>query len=229
MKIFIREKFILLLFLFCLAGYKGFSLRIDSTVVEKHSFSESEWKRITKDIDYSKEKSPAISKSSSYNLPVSSGAAKIILFVLVSALLILLLLRVFAGNIFLANKKIDDEDFTTELQSEDDIHLTDLEKAYNDAIAAGNFRLAIRISYLMTIRELSEQQLIKWKKEKTNREYIFEMMNNAAISHFREITNLFERIWYGEAELNETVFRVINPRFSSFIAEIKNQKGTASY
>ncbi len=227
-KLFYR-KFLLLQLLFCLMSSLSFGFIVDTATVMRHEFSEAEWKKITKNIDYSKEIGPSTDKAKGeFHLPAGSGAARTILFILVAALLIFLLARVFAGNIFITDKKIKGDGVSSASQQEEDIHVSDLEKICNDAIAAGNFRLAIRMYYLMSIRELSTHQLIKWKREKTNREYVYEMMNNPAINHFREITNLFERIWYGEAELNLKIFIIIHPRFSSFISEIKDQRMNGS-
>jgi hypothetical protein len=225
MKTWFSRRMILSGLLFCLAVVKTSGTQVDTSLVEKHAFSESRWEKATKDIDYSKETRAAPPKTiKGFHFPVSAGVAKIILFTLVISLLIFILVRVMAGNVFIMNKKIKEEDEFSEISPEENIHAADLEKLYNAALAAGNFRQAIRICYLVVIRELSSQQLIKWKKDKTNREYMLEMMNHSAQKHFREITFLFERIWYGEAEINEKNFQLISPRFNSFISVLKNHE-----
>ena len=230
MKVLFLRKFLLMQIFLCMFGSRSFAIVQDSAATEKHAFNEDRWKAITKDIDYSKEAAQKVTKMpGQFHFPINAGVAKIILFILVLSLLIFLLVRVFVGNLSSRNKKIKEDLISSELQPEENIHQADLEKACSAAIAEENFRLAIRLYYLMSIRELSVHQLIHWKREKTNREYLHEMMNHVAIRQFRDITWLFERIWYGEAELNDKNFQSIHPRFTSFIEEIKNQKaGTLS-
>ena len=43
-----------------------------------------------------------------------------------------------------------------------------------EALAAGNFSLAVRLYYLQVIKTLSEQNAIAWSREKTNRDYLHE-------------------------------------------------------
>lgn len=223
----LRRIFLLLLFL-CLGCFKSFSIQVDSMVVEKFPFSESLWEKTVKDIDYSKEKKFTTPKQDfkGFKSPISAGTAKIILFTIVIALLLFILFRVFAGNIFFINKKLKEETEFSETNPEEDIHESDLEKLYTKAIERSDFRQAIRIYYLMVLKELSLKELIRWKKDKTNNEYIFEMMNNAAHERFREITILFERVWYGEADMNEKMFQYVSLRFNSFITELKNSQET---
>ena len=122
----------------------------------------------------------------------------------------------------LGDKKINVKNTFTNVAPEDDIHHSNLEELYTQATAEGNFRLAVRYRYLIIIRELSNKQFIKWKKEKTNADYIFDMMNNAFQKPFREVTFLFEKIWYGKTELSEQNFMLVSTRFNEFMAEVKS-------
>ena len=209
----------------------AWAVEVSPDVPDKHSFSESEWKRITKDIDYSKDTAPAESKRKpprDFDFKMNPAIGKAIVFTIVFALLIFLLLRVMKGNILLGDKKINSENPFSNVGPEEDIHQSDLEKLYSEAMAAGNFRLAVRYCYLIIIRELSNKQLIIWKKEKTNTDYIFETMNNSFNKPFRENTFLFEKIWYGETELSEQNFLLVNTRFNEFISQVKNNNAAAT-
>jgi len=221
--VFFKE-FFLLPILICLFVFKSSGIQVDSIAPAKHSFDKTQWEKIKKDIDYSKETTQKqADRPNSFRIPISATAAKIILFSIVLGLLIFLLIKVFKGNILPGNKKISETGISVETVQEEDIHHADLEKLYYEACTNKNYRQAIRIYYLMIIRELLSQHFIRWKKEKTNHEYIFEMADHSFYSRFREITLLFERIWYGEVELDENNFHLINPRFHSLISELKRK------
>jgi hypothetical protein len=219
------KKGIFLFILFYFSIHTGaWCIDVDTSSVKEHAFDEAQWKKATKDIDYSKEAQPAPPKQfRGFHIPLSAGAAKIILFSIVIAALVFFLLRVLKGNFFTGDKKIKAADEFTVTDPEEDIHSGDLEKMYADALAKGNFRSAIRIRYLIVIRELSLQQMIHWKKEKTNQEYVFEMMNNIFYKHFKEVTLLFEKIWYGETDINEQSFQLINPQFHALVSALRNE------
>lgn len=107
---------------------------------------------------------------------------------------------------------------------EKDLNKSDLEKALEAALAANDYRTAIRIYYLMIVKELSNKQWIKWKQDKTNGEYLREMSLREEYHTFRELTINFEKVWYGDAIINEERFSSMRPSFDLFIQQIKRSK-----
>lgn len=91
------------------------------------------------------------------------------------------------------------------------IHETDLDRFLQEAKATGNWSLAVRIYFLQIIKILSEQSALEWSKEKTNRDYIREMRNHRLGAEFREVVRQYERIWYGNQELNAEEFARLEP------------------
>ena len=91
----------------------------------------------------------------------------ILVFVAVFAILILLLLRALGINVFPGKKKKDDLAVSIENFS-DAVSETELERWLREALERSDYRLAIRIYYLMVIKELSDRKWITWKKDKTN-------------------------------------------------------------
>lgn len=90
-----------------------------------------------------------------------------------------------------------------------------------DAIQEGNFALATRLYYLDTLKSLSKGKQIKWKKDKTNRDYLNEMQPSPLFDKFQYITHVFENIWYGNRSIDDPSFREIQPHFQSFISEVE--------
>jgi hypothetical protein len=103
---------------------------------------------------------------------------------------------------------------------DDYIHETDLDRFLREALAAGNFALAIRVYYLQTIKTLSEKKAIRWSREKTNRDYLTEMKAHPAQPLFRQITRRYERVWYGNQDLSASEFAQIEPDFKLFLGRI---------
>jgi hypothetical protein len=104
-------------------------------------------------------------------------------------------------------------DYTT---GSDDIHGISFEEAINQAIADGNYRLAIRLLYLQALKKLSDKSFIQWQINKTNSDYLGEVASKPWFSSFRMLTHSFEYTWYGEAQVSEDRFRDLRNQFQQF-------------
>ncbi|MEN7548615.1 DUF4129 domain-containing protein [Rapidithrix thailandica] len=98
---------------------------------------------------------------------------------------------------------------------EEDIHEMDLEEEIKKAIAEGNFRLAVRYSYLRILKILSEKELISWRIEKTNHEYEVEIRDDALRQEFEQATYIFESICYGNFDVNREQFVTAHTEFET--------------
>ncbi len=94
----------------------------------------------------------------------------------------------------------------------EDIHVIDFAGSIEQAIEARNFRLAVRLLYLQTLKRLTDADRIAWKPDKTNRQYVQEMKN----SDFEQLTTQFEYVWYGDFPVDERRFSVIREEFKRF-------------
>lgn len=120
-----------------------------------------------------------------------------------------------------ANRKLARDGVEITLENLDAyIHESDLDRFLREALAAGNFALAVRIYYLQTIKKLSERKAIRWSREKTNRDYLSEMKTHPRFAEFRALTRRFERVWYGNQTLAAPEFAQIEPEFKSFLGAI---------
>lgn len=108
-------------------------------------------------------------------------------------------------------------------QIEDNLHESDLERALRLALEAKDYRMAIRVYYLTVIKELSLRDWIKWKRDKTNGQYVREMMDKPEGTTFRQLTNAFEHTWYSDEEIVLKHYEVLSPQFQSFIGSLKKR------
>ena len=203
-----------------------------SPSVKENKFDREDWKKVTKDIDYTpkskkpKKKEPEKREneertrtSPSFGDPGPIG--QIIFYALAVIAILVILYYIFGKDLFRSNKKIAKKKTVTIENLEEEIHESDLDIFLREALKTNNYKLAIRIYYLMIIKELSIKNWIEWKKNKTNREYLFEMNQRKEYQRFFDITRNFERVWYGDLEIKENDYTNMSPAFQSFIDNIK--------
>lgn len=86
---------------------------------------------------------------------------------------------------------------------EDTIYGVDFPKGIDEALSRRDYREAIRLLYLQTLKQLSDAERIDWQLYKTPTQYIYEVRLPA----FRRMTNHFLRVRYGNFEATEELFR----------------------
>ena len=196
--------------------------------IEQRAFDDSAYAKATDGIEYpgetekkKKKKEKKTSSSFSFDWNNVGPVAKFALYAIVIAGLIFILVRVFYSSLFISNTKIENKPAYAAKNLEEKVMETDLEKLLKAALAEKAYRMAVRIYYLMVIKELAHKKMIKWKKDKTNHDYLSEMKNQNKYMRFRQLTRVFDYVWYGEIELTEDEFGEIKPEFTLFIDALK--------
>lgn len=106
---------------------------------------------------------------------------------------------------------------------EEYIHETDLDKFLHEALNAHQYAAAIRVYYLMVIKHLSEKEIIQWKREKTNQDYLRETASYEWNMELNELTYYYEKIWYGDVIPSEELFLQLETRFKNFMNTLKTR------
>jgi len=137
----------------------------------------------------------------------------VILFVIAGgAIYLLLKAEVLA---FLFPRKAQSVELTYENLAEN-IHEIDFDTAIDEAVGQRNFRLAVRLLYLKTIKQLTDAGRIAYKAEKTNRQYVYELANSPLQTDFERLTSQFEFVWYGDFPVDEAQFSALRTAFVAF-------------
>jgi Domain of unknown function (DUF4129) len=123
----------------------------------------------------------------------------------------------FLGGIF--GRKAQDDPLSYNRITEN-IHELDFNKLIDEAVENHNYRLAIRLYYLKTLKQLTDKQLIHWQPTKTNRIYVDELGNLRLKADFEQLTSQFEYVWYGDFTVSEAEFGDIKEAFSTFSDKI---------
>lgn len=114
-----------------------------------------------------------------------------------------------------SNKKVI---YDTDIEKQ--LFVTDFEKLIKETLASGQNRLSIRYYYLWLLKKLSEKNLIEWDLEKTNTDYLYEIKNEAHKENFAYLSYLYNYIWYGEFELDQTTFDKAKTAFEKTIRSL---------
>ena len=89
--------------------------------------------------------------------------------------------------------------------SEDTIYGIDFDTEITRAAGNGNYREAIRLTYLKTLRLLSDREIIDWQPFKTPSQYTREFQNEK----LRIMTNHFLRVRYGDFDADKDLFATV--------------------
>ncbi|MCR5241292.1 MAG: DUF4129 domain-containing protein [Prevotella sp.] len=107
---------------------------------------------------------------------------------------------------------------------EDTIYGIDFNEAIREALARKDYREAIRLKYLQTLKQLTESGQIDWQLHKTPTQYTYECTDEP----FLRMTRHFLRIRYGNFEATPEIYEEIaaanlslNPHLSTLNYEEK--------
>ena len=141
---------------------------------------------------------------------------------LILAFLIFLLIRFFlrvnSRTLITGQKESAGFQFT---EDEQIIKNEDINALIENAITQKNFRLAIRYYYLLSLKYLTEKQVIAWQQEKTNEDYITEIESESIKRNFKNITRIYDYVWYGEFNIDQLRFESLKIPFESLNNSIK--------
>jgi len=155
-----------------------------------------------------------------FGIDLPPGTARILeitIYVLMGCLAIYLLIRFLTGERASAIFSKKATSFITPNLSEVHIDHIDLDTLLGDAVAQKNYRSAIRYQYLIVLRTLSGKQIITWQYEKTNQDYEREISVPRIKGLFKEVSYLYDHIWYGEQDIDEPKYRAAQEKFSQLI------------
>ena len=119
-------------------------------------------------------------------------------------------LKVNSRSIISGKQKLATVKFT---EDEHIIKNEDINALISDAVAQQNFRLAIRYYYLLSLKSLTNKELIVWQQQKTNTDYISEIGTVTLKTDFKAITKIYDYVWYGEFEIDEIKFESLKAAF----------------
>jgi len=144
---------------------------------------------------------------------------KIILWIAAIFLIGYIIYKLFLGENFFRRDRTYKNISDTQKEEE----ITDAsayDKLVAQAVANGNYRLAIRYLYLQTLQKLSGSGLLQFSADKTNYQYVTELRGKPYQNDFAAITLNYEYVWYGKFDINEDIYKRLSGEYRSFHQKI---------
>lgn len=139
---------------------------------------------------------------------------------IVLGVIIFLMIRKSGGR----NRRVDSQ-ILINFDEMDEQTLKDakLNTPLQQSIQNGDYKTAYRIRYLQVLQMLISRNLIFYRKEKTNYEYLLELSGKGVYEPFRMLTFNFDGIWYGELMIDAKRYESLMPHFEAFELFLKNE------
>ena len=247
-----RYSWILLTLLF-LTNPHAQDAHAQSDTVGVNRFDRAVWKEVVGSKDYSEDRvrekpseehdSSAAAKSSDKRMKPREKSAmdedddsgfsfnsslpfNYIVYALVAAVIIYMLFLIIKNMSLKSDRKVMANKPSAVIAAAiDNIQELETDKLLREAISSGNYRLAVRICFLGMLKTLDEEGVIKWKKDKTNRDYLSELF--AKQHYYDEIKRLtfnYEQVWYGEHELTVNAYEEVISSFKKMGDKLNSSK-----
>lgn len=145
----------------------------------------------------------------------SGDFIKYLVIAIIVALVIFAVIKLIGLDlkIFTGKSKAVDVPYDESLEN---IHEINFIEEIEKAVGNGNYRLAVRLLYLRSLKLLSDRELIHWQPDKTNQAYVDELADQDRKEQFKVLTLQFEYIWYGDFAVDKDGFKAIKGNFERF-------------
>jgi hypothetical protein len=132
---------------------------------------------------------------------LDSTLAKVIMILILACIIAIIIYMMYKNGMFSRNKKLE-EDEEDEEEEENGLNIEgiDFDHEILSAEQSGEWNKAVRLIYLQSLKQLSDDGRVVWEKHKTPTEYSIE----AGSEPFRWMTNQFLYTRYGEFQADES-------------------------
>ncbi len=149
---------------------------------------------------------------------ISPGVWKFLMFLLIFVVLFIV------AYLIIKNRKPTNRKLVVEVENDwnpEVITKTELELRLEEAMAKEDYRECVRIYFTFILKELIRKSWIKWKKEKTNYDYVLEMSRRPEAHRFNECVRVYDLVWYGEYHIDRDIFELLKPGLESYYQSLE--------
>lgn len=152
-----------------------------------------------------------------------SGILSIVVLLIIVVVICLIVLKLIGVDYrtLLGKKELDKSDIDIYTEN---VHEMNFDALISNALKNKDYRLAVRFLYLKNLKQMSDKDIIEWSSHKTNYSYQYEMQNPLLRSKFLETTLIFDYVWYGEFELDESKFTEVDSRMGDLNKMINHER-----
>lgn len=108
-------------------------------------------------------------------------------------------------------------------EEEEIIQSRNIRKLIENAVSEENYRLAIRFQFLQILQLLTEKNFITYNFPKTDTDYLAEIEPKSLQEQFRQLTRIYNFIWYGSFEAQQKDYEKAKKEFQK-MQELIDQK-----
>ena len=185
----------------------------DTLAVNPPIISVNDVDQAKKDLDFlEKKKKIRLKPRKNNNIEMPRYNIENVRYILIFLIGVLILALII--NYAINKDKVSENQKTDPLDIEE-ISEVNLENLLNNALENNDYKLALRIRFLIILQSLESKKYIKWNKHKTNRKYINEIPEILR-SDFKNVAYTFDKVWYGNNQIDSDLYHNLSHYFQSF-------------
>ncbi|MEX1188194.1 MAG: DUF4129 domain-containing protein [Bacteroidia bacterium] len=208
---------------------------LDSIQINSSAFDSAIWKKHTNGLDYFEvdeakpvqKKKQAEKEEDTEEAPSHFvGISQVLLIIIIVAVLGFLIYQI-VRQLRKKDVNIEEDEFWQINLNQSDKAEIQIEDKLRFATESEDYIIAIRLNYLLALNELNRNGIVKWKKDKTNQDYIKELKGTDFHANFRKLTSIFERAWFGRFRPDSVSYKEISELFRTYIDGVKTYSSKA--
>lgn len=215
--------------------HSSYIIKPDSSNIEPRSFDKNKLKELRADDDLDYQQPPSVAESLWDRIFIWLGEffewlfrgatrtnwGQVFLYTLalgVMVLVIMMLLKVDALRVFYSGADKGSLNYSA---LDENIHEMDFDKLIREALENQEFRLGVRLTFLYSLKLLSDKHHLEWRPGKTNYDYQLELKDPGLKTGFNELSFYFDYAWYGEFSVNENLYKRVKGIFEDWRKKIE--------
>jgi hypothetical protein len=206
----------------------------DTLSFQPRDFNEDKLKELRADEDFNYVEAPTVGESlwdrfwrwvgqfiyELFGKMATTNWGNVLLYMLALVVLIVIVMAVLKVDAFRILAKGDGSAVTKGVFHEN-IHEMDFDALIKEAVANRDYRNAVRLVFLQSLKLLSDKQHINWQAGKTNHDYVDEVQTPDVKKGLGQLSYYFDYAWYGGFTISEMQFSRVKTIFDSWRSTIK--------
>jgi hypothetical protein len=206
----------------------------DTLDIQPRGFNEDKIKELRADEDFNYAEAPTVGESlwdrfwrwvgqfiaELFGKMATTNWGNVLLYALALVVLILIVMAVLKVDAFRILAKGDGSAVTKGVFHEN-IHEMDFDALIKEAVANRDYRNAVRLVFLQSLKLLSDKQHINWQAGKTNHDYVDEVQTPDVKKGLGQLSYYFDYAWYGGFTISEVQFSRVKTIFDAWRGTIK--------
>jgi len=140
----------------------------------------------------------------------------VIWFIIIGGFVTFLFLYLYNSNAALFRKSSSIAEEEMDAAETSDIFTINYQKEIDKAVGLSNYRLAVRLMFLRLLRNLSDKNIIQYKQDSTNFDYMIQLRSTKLYHDFFRLARNYEYSWYGQFDIGKEKYSIIKNEFDNF-------------